>query len=67
LLLTDPERHRLELLDPNTGELRTIGEPGIEPGQFRRPLGLATDAADRLYVVDSDNARIQVFTTLERP
>jgi sugar lactone lactonase YvrE/4-amino-4-deoxy-L-arabinose transferase-like glycosyltransferase len=67
LLLTDPERHRLELLDPNTGELRTIGEPGIEPGQFRRPLGLATDAADRLYVVDSDNARIQVFTTLDQP
>jgi sugar lactone lactonase YvrE len=64
LVLSDPERHRLEVLDPNTGELRYIGGEGNEPGQFRRPLGLATDAANRLYVADSDNARIQVFTTL---
>jgi DNA-binding beta-propeller fold protein YncE len=55
------------VLDPNTDELRYVGEAGIGPGQFRRPLGLATDAANRLYVVDSDNARIQIFTTLDAP
>jgi sugar lactone lactonase YvrE len=67
LVVSDPERNRLEVLDPNTDELRYVGEAGIGPGQFRRPLGLATDAANRLYVVDSDNARIQIFTTLDAP
>ncbi|OGO06003.1 MAG: hypothetical protein A2Y73_07430 [Chloroflexi bacterium RBG_13_56_8] len=37
------------------------GSPGDGPGQMRAPKGLALDAEGNLYVVDSQNHRIQVF------
>jgi uncharacterized protein (TIGR03663 family) len=37
------------------------GEVGTDPGQFNHPRGLAVGPANNLYVVDSDNNRIQVF------
>ncbi|MBN1136186.1 MAG: NHL repeat-containing protein, partial [Anaerolineae bacterium] len=33
-----------------------------EPGQFMRPRGIAVGPGGEVYVVDSDNARIQVFS-----
>ena len=39
---------------------------GTEPGQFRLPIGIAAGPDGKLYVVDSDNARVQVFTTLDQ-
>ena len=37
------------------------GEPGIDPGQFIRPHNIAIDADDRVYVVDREAHRIQIF------
>src|SRR5262249_4284669 len=37
------------------------GEPGVQPGQFNRAEGIAVDAADRVFVADSCNHRVQVF------
>jgi ABC-type Fe3+ transport system permease subunit/streptogramin lyase len=42
--------------------LSSIGEPGSGPGQFNRAEGLGIDAQGRLYVADSCNHRIQVFS-----
>jgi DNA-binding beta-propeller fold protein YncE len=42
--------------------VRVIGRPGTGPGEFNRPEGLGIDAHDRLYVADSCNHRIQVFS-----
>lgn len=42
--------------------LRSIGRPGLGPGEFNRPEGLGLDQQDRLYVADSCNHRIQVFS-----
>jgi ABC-type Fe3+ transport system permease subunit/sugar lactone lactonase YvrE len=42
--------------------LNAFGERGGGPGQFNRPEGLCVDAQDRIYVADSCNHRIQVFT-----
>lgn len=42
--------------------LQLIGRSGIENGEFNRPEGIDVDAADRLYVADSCNHRIQVFS-----
>jgi DNA-binding beta-propeller fold protein YncE len=39
--------------------LRRIGGEGSEPGQFKRPHGLAVDSQQHLYVTDSRNSRIQ--------
>jgi ABC-type Fe3+ transport system permease subunit/sugar lactone lactonase YvrE len=41
----------------------TYGEAGTAPGQFNRPEGLCTDSQDRLYVADSCNHRIQIFSS----
>jgi len=43
----------------------TIGEtgvPGGDDGHFNRPVSLAIDSSDRLYVADRDNKRVQRCT-----
>ncbi len=40
-----------------------LGRPGHGPGEFNRAEGLGVDAADRLYVADSCNHRIQIFSS----
>jgi DNA-binding beta-propeller fold protein YncE len=42
--------------------LNSFGHPGNGPGEFNRPEGLCVDAQDRLYVADSCNHRIQIFS-----
>jgi len=42
--------------------LRVIGCEGPEHGQFNRAEGLGLDTAGRLYVADSCNHRIQIFS-----
>jgi ABC-type Fe3+ transport system permease subunit len=42
--------------------LLEFGRAGRAPGEFDRPEGLAVDAADRIYVADSCNHRVQVFS-----
>jgi sugar lactone lactonase YvrE len=54
---------RIQCFSPGgTNLLRTFGHAGQQPGEFNRPEGLAVDAQDRLYVADSCNHRIQVFS-----
>jgi DNA-binding beta-propeller fold protein YncE len=43
--------------------LVTIGRPGNGPSEFNRPEGIGVDSQDRLYVADSCNHRIQVFSS----
>jgi peptidylamidoglycolate lyase len=37
------------------------GSKGTGPGQFDLPHGIAVDASGRVFVVDRENARVQVF------
>jgi DNA-binding beta-propeller fold protein YncE len=39
-----------------------FGRPGTGNGEFNRAEGLAVDAQDRIYVADSCNHRIQIFS-----
>jgi DNA-binding beta-propeller fold protein YncE len=39
-----------------------VGRPGTGDGEFNRAEGLAVDAQDRIYVADSCNHRIQIFS-----
>lgn len=43
--------------------IKTWGEPGREPGQFRLPHGLLMDRAGRIWVADRENNRLQIFDT----
>jgi len=42
--------------------LRAVGKAGDGPGEFNRAEGLGIDAQDRIYVADSCNHRIQIFS-----
>lgn len=62
LIATGKSSHRLVVFDAETGtRLRNVGEKGHDPGQFTRPNGIAV-VGDRLFVVERDNRRVQVFT-----
>ncbi|MBI2950325.1 MAG: ABC transporter permease subunit [Verrucomicrobia bacterium] len=60
------EYGKVERLQKFTGQgrafLQSIGEAGSADGQFNRAEGLGIDRHDRLYVADSCNHRIQVFS-----
>jgi hypothetical protein len=50
-------------LRPPPRWVATYGHAGTGPGEFNRPEGLCVDAHDRLYVADSCNHRIQIFSS----
>jgi hypothetical protein len=52
---------RVAKYDANGDWVKSWGEPGTGPGQFRLPHAIAVDAQDRVYVGDRSNRRIQVF------
>ncbi len=43
--------------------LDSWGGPGANPGEFRLPHSIHSDDADRLWVTDRENSRIQIFDT----
>jgi len=49
--------------DPNGESIIKWGTSGSDPGQLNAPTGIAFDKANNLYVVDSKNNRIQVFSS----
>lgn len=53
-----------ELLLVLGGYYAVSGSGKIAPGGFSVPIGIDIDAADRIYVVDQLNARVQVFQYL---
>jgi hypothetical protein len=42
--------------------LMVFGRPGTGDGEFNRAEGLGIDGADRIYVADSCNHRVQIFS-----
>ena len=64
VVMSDPDRAQLIVLNPATGQIRYVGGAGAAPGQFQMPVGLAVGPDNRLYVLDSGNARVQVFSDL---
>ncbi|MFN3407998.1 MAG: 6-bladed beta-propeller [Limisphaerales bacterium] len=62
LKLTDAEA--LAQARPTAAKfLASFGKPGGGPGEFNRAEGIGVDPQDRLYVADSCNHRVQVFTS----
>jgi DNA-binding beta-propeller fold protein YncE len=61
VLLVNGGLDRLDVFETNGRPLYHFGEMGNEPGDFRRPTGACVDAEQNVYVVDSENQRLQVF------
>jgi len=57
------QRERIQRFRADTGEyLGGFGEEGTEPGQFNRAEGLGIGPGGEIFVADSCNHRIQVFS-----
>ena len=54
---------RVAKYDRNGDWVRSWGEPGTGPGQFRTPHAIAIDRNDNIYVGDRGNQRVQIFNT----
>lgn len=62
IYVADVKRHHIAVFDMTAGNLvATIGERGVEPGQFNFPTNLAIDRDGKLYVVDAMNFRAQIL------
>ena len=57
----EPQQHRLTRLDADGNLVQRLGRRGNRPGGFNYPLDVDLDAQGNLYVLDSLNARVQVF------
>ena len=54
---------RVAKYDKHGDWVKSWGEPGTGPGQFRLPHAIAVDRNNNVYVGDRTNRRIQVFDT----
>jgi tripartite motif-containing protein 2/3/tripartite motif-containing protein 71 len=53
----------VSIYSPSGKKLRSFGTRGSGPGQFECPRGVTVDDLDNILVADSDNHRIQKFTS----
>jgi uncharacterized protein (TIGR03663 family) len=60
LVLTDSHNHRAARYADGT-LVESWGKSGSDPGDFNRPIGIATDSSGAVYVSDTMNNRIQKF------
>ena len=61
LIATAKDSGQLIVFDGESGaKLRTVGAPGMAPGQFARPNGIAV-FGDLVFIVERDNHRVQVM------
>ncbi len=65
-IVADAGAHRLITLDDQFGQLSRFGEPGAAEGQFGTLAAVAVDGHDRIYTLESDPPRVQVFSPLGR-
>lgn len=52
---------RVHKFSPQGKHILSWGAPGTGPGQFSIPQGVWVDKRNRVYVVDRDNDRVQIF------
>jgi hypothetical protein len=57
--IADTEHDQVLKFSADGTLLRQVGSAGTGPGEFRRPLGIASDAVGNIYVADSLNSRVQ--------
>ncbi|KAK3742775.1 hypothetical protein QZH41_003710 [Actinostola sp. cb2023] len=56
------DNHSVQAFDGRGTFLYKIGDKGHGEGRFKDPRGLAVDSNDRLFVCDTGNHRVQVFS-----
>ena len=67
LFITEENRHQVTVYDLAGNQVNQFGTFGSGPGEFSVPDGIATDSQDRIYVVDTGNNRVQIFSSINDP
>ena len=63
IYVSDRYNHRVQIFNKSDRSfLTSVGENGAGDGQFNLPAGLAIGSDHQLYVADTNNGRIQLFT-----
>lgn len=64
IYVSDKGNHRIQVfsLESYPRFIAAFGRFGTKPGEFNEPGSLALDDDGNLYVIDNENARIQVFS-----
>ena len=62
IVVSDGQNHRVQIVTPSGKLAKSFGGFGDEVGKFNHPHGVAIDSDDRIYVADSGNSRIQIFS-----
>jgi 4-amino-4-deoxy-L-arabinose transferase-like glycosyltransferase len=65
IYMSDPDRHRVTMLNVETGEIAYFGQEGSGPGTFAVLTGIAVGPDGKIYVVDAANNNIQVFSPVK--
>ena len=61
MIISESLGHRLSIFDIRGQKIRTFGSHGDNPDQMIRPVGIATDDTDNIYV--SSSHKLQKFTS----
>lgn len=62
MYILDTGNHRIQKFSPEGAYIATIGRQGQGPGEFSYPDSIDIDDADRIWVSDPFNSRVQVLT-----
>lgn len=62
LYVTDKTKNCLMVFDSRQHVVKAVGEPGVLPGKFLNPTGVIRDGLGHLFIADTANRRVQVFS-----
>ncbi len=63
IFVADSGNHRVAVFDEKAKLKFSFGRKGAKNGEFSRPVGIASNGRGKLFVVQVDDARLQVFDT----
>ncbi len=62
MYVTDSDNNRIQKFDSNGNFITKWGSEGLANGQFQEISSIAVDSSGNVYVADSNNHRVQVFS-----
>ena len=62
IIVADCHNHRVQVFDSNGTFLRSFGHEGEDAGEFNFPVGIAINKDRNIFVAESENNRIQIFS-----
>jgi DNA-binding beta-propeller fold protein YncE len=73
IYVADTNNHRVQIFDSSGlflvkwGKNGGDGTAGTEPGEFDFPVGIVLDASGEIYVIETNNRRVQRFGSVTAP